>query len=375
MKPSAGDATALLRRRELCQLLVVGSMVAAGGLPLVLADTHPSLVLKGAGYRFPRTEALFNGSVSIEGTRTTFEQAAIGDINTDTFSGNQTWDVTEIGLHPYMLAYANQDFRDYSLLPAFPLRVFRHKSIFIRTDRGIKAPEDLKGKTIATPGYSSTSLTWIRGILQDEYGVKPGDIDWVTSSKDSSAGDAGKASAQESVVPEGVSMRSGPPGVDESDLLASGEVDALFHAAVPRAFVEGHPKVDRLFEDSRAAEQAYYAKTGIFPVMHAVAVRRALLDEHDWLAAAIFKAYSAAKQGAYRRMNRIGWADDMLPWYAQEMESTMKTMGTNFYSYGIPETRKSLETLFRYSQEQGLSSRRLTVEDLFHSSAQSLTET
>lgn len=375
MKPGAGDATALLRRRELCQLLAVGSMVAAGGLPLVLANTHPSLVLKGAGYRFPRTEALFNGSVSIEGTRTTFEQAAIGDINTDTFSGNQTWDVTEIGLHPYMLAYANQDFRDYSLVPAFPLRVFRHKSIFIRTDRGIKAPEDLKGKTIATPGYSSTSLTWIRGILQDEYGVKPGDIDWVTSSKDSSAGDAGKASAQESVVPEGVSMRSGPVGVDESDLLASGEVDALFHAAVPRAFVEGHPKVDRLFEDSRAAEQAYYAKTGIFPVMHAVAVRRALLDEHDWLAAAIFKAYSAAKQGAYRRMNRIGWAEDMLPWYAQEMESTMKTMGTNFYSYGIPETRKSLETLFRYSQEQGLSSRRLTVEDLFHSSAQSLTET
>jgi len=103
-------------------------------------------------------------------------------------------------------------------------------------------------------------------------------------------------------------------------------------------------------------------------------VRRALLDEHDWLAAAIFKAYSAAKQGAYRRMNRIGWADDMLPWYAQEMESTIKIMGTNFYSYGIPETRKSLETLFRYSHEQGLSSRLLTVEDIFHSSAQSLTE-
>jgi len=113
-----------------------------------------------------------------------------------------------------MLAYANDGFRDYSLLPIFPLRLFRHKSIFIRTDRGIKKPEDLRGKKVATPGFSSTSLTWLRGIVQHEYGVKPEEIKWIVSSKDSSAKAAGKVSKQESVVPKGFSVINGPAGKD-----------------------------------------------------------------------------------------------------------------------------------------------------------------
>ena len=332
------------------------------------------LSLRAAGYRFPRTEPLFTGQVKVAGASAQFEKAAIGDINSTIFSGDQRWDFAEIGLHPFMLAYANDGFRDYSLLPVYPLRLFRHKSIFIRNDRGIQSPADLRGKRIATPGYSSTSLTWIRGLLQDEYGLKPTDVEWVTSSKDSSADAAGKASAQETVVPEGISMVQGPPGLDESELLVEGQVDALFHAAVPRAFVEGHPRVSRLFEDSRAIEQAYYRKTGIFPIMHAVAVRRSLLEDHDGLAAAIFQAYSQAKQIAYRQMAGIGWGADMLPWYGQELEATTALMGSNFYSYGLPGNRKTLETLFRYSFEQGLSSRRLEVEELFHPSGLALTE-
>ena len=312
--------------------------------------------------------------MTVKGCRATFEKAGIGDINTNLFSGPQTWDFCEIGLHPFMLAWANDGFHDYTLLPVYPLRVFRHKSIFIRTDRGIDKPEDLKGKTIATPGYSSTSLTWIRGLLQDEYGVKPSDVEWVSSRKDSSAAVSGKVSAQERFIPEGISIRPGPEGVDESDLLANGDVDALFHAAVPRVFGQGYDKVGRLFTDSRAAEQAYFKKTGIFPVMHAVAVRRSLLEDHPWLAEAIFRAYSQAKTAAYRQMTGIGWGADMLPWYAQEMEQTQELMGKNFYSYGIRGNRKALETLFRYSHEQGLASQRLTVEELFFPGAMSLEE-
>ena len=274
----------------------------------------------------------------------------------------------------YMLAYANDSFRDYTLLPIFPLRVFRHKSIFIRTDRGIRRPEDLKGKTVATPGYSSTSLTWIRGILQDEYGVNPEDIAWVYARKDSSADVIGKASAQESVMPEGISINPGPPGLDESELLASGAVDALFHAAVPKAFIEGHSKVARLFSDSRAAEQRYYKKTDIFPIMHAVAVRKSLLDDNPRLAKSLFQAYSKAKFLAYQRMIRIGWAEDMLPWYGQELEKTQQIMGSNFYSYGIKGNELALNTLFRYSHEQGFSSRQLTIQELFHPYAATLQE-
>lgn len=342
--------------------------VGVASLPLSFSalGAAPALSLAGAGYRFPRTEGLFDGTVSIERCDASFEAAAIGDINSNLFSGSQRWDVAEVGLHPFMLATANDGFKDYSLLPIFPLRLFRHKSVFIRTDRGINTPQDLKGKTIATPGYSSTSLTWIRGLLADEYGVQPEDIDWVYSRKDSSAALAGKVSAQENVMPDGVSIRPGPEGVDESELLATGAVDGLFHAAVPRAFNEGHPKIARLFSDSRAAEQAYYAKTGVFPIMHAVAVRRQLLDAHPWLAKSVFDAYSKAKTQAYQGMNRMGWVEDMLPWYGQELDQTQALMGRNFYSYGLESNTLALDTLFRYSHEQGLSKRQLRIPQLFH---------
>ncbi|MCK5648346.1 MAG: ABC transporter substrate-binding protein [Gammaproteobacteria bacterium] len=334
------------------------------GLPIIMA-----------GYKFNRIEALFDGRVKIEGCHATISESKIGDMNTDMFSGPQTNDVTEIGLHPFMIAYANGNFRDYTLLPIFPLRLFRHRSVFIRTDRGIKKPEDLRGKTIATPGYSSTSLTWIRGIFQDEYGIKPEEINWVTASNDSSADLAGKISKQEMMAPEGISISVGPAGKDESDLLESGHVDALFHAAEPRAYIERHPKIGRLFPDFRSVEQAYYAKTGIFPIMHTMAIKKSTLKQNPWLAEAVFNAFSQAKQINYQWMVKQGWLMDSLPWYGQEVEETRTLMGDNFYSYGIESNRKALEALFRYSHQQGLTSRELTIEELFAPESLKLVET
>jgi 4,5-dihydroxyphthalate decarboxylase len=273
-----------------------------------------------------------------------------------------------------MLAYANEGFRDYTLLPIFPLRLFRHKSVFVRNDRGIKTPEDLRGKVIATPGYSSTSLTWLRGIFQDEYNISPRDVRWISSSKDSSAGMAGKASKQESMFPTGVPISMGPAGKDESDLIESGEVDALFHAAEPRAYIEGHPNVARLFPDYRTVERAYYRKTGIFPIMHAVAIRKDLLKKSPWLAQAVFNAYSDAKRISYKHMANAAWVYDMLPWYGQEFEETRALMGDNYYSYGIGPNRKTLEALFRYSHQQGLASRELRIEELFDPAGLELAE-
>ena len=338
------------------------------------AGTPSGLPITVAGYKFSRVEALADGRVNIEGCDTTFEPGKIGDMNTDVFSGPQTYDVSEIGLHPFMLAYANDGFRDYSLLPIFPLRLFRHKSVFIRRDRGIERPEDLQGKTIATPGYSSSSLTWIRGIFQDEYGVTPEDVRWVVASQDSSAEDAGKVSAQESVLPEGVEITVGPPGKDESDLLESGEVDALFHAAEPRAYTQGHPDVARLFPDYRSVERAFFEKTGIFPIMHAVAIKNDVVDQNPWLVEAVFNAYSQAKQRAYEHMAQLGWLFDSLPWYGQELEETRALMGDNFYSYGIAPNRQTLEALFRYSHQQGLCSRELTIEEIFEPTSLDLAE-
>ena len=361
--------------------LAVGSagMLAACGREPGQDSSRPPgssnrLSLNAAGYHTKRVAALFDGRVAIEGRDSHFRAMAVGDMNTDVFNGPQTLDVTEIGLHPFMLAYANDGFRDYALLPIFPLRLFRHRSVFIRTDRGIEKPQDLMGKSIATPGYSSTSLTWIRGIFAEEYGVDPTDIDWVISAGDSSAALSGATSKQEQVTPEGVAIRTGPEGMDESDLLESGQVDALFHAVEPRAYIEGHPAVARLFADYRSAERAYFAKTGIFPIMHAVAIKRDLLREHPWLAEAVFNAYSQAKQLAYGHMAKAGWYDDMLPWYAQEFEETRELMGGNYYSYGVAANRKALDALFRYSYQQGLSSRLLEVDELLDPSSLELVE-
>jgi 4,5-dihydroxyphthalate decarboxylase len=345
-----------------------------GMAPVQAAANSNGLSLSMAGYNFDRTKALIDGRVKIEGCDIRFRESGIGDLNTHVFSGPQTLDVTEIGLHPFMLAHANDGFRDYSLLPIFPLRLFRHKSVFIRTDRNIKGPEDLRGKTIATAGYSSTSLTWIRGIFQEEYGLEPQDMQWIISSKDSSAKDAGKVSKQENIFPEGVPIRMGPTGKDESDLLESGEVEALFHAGEPRAYSQGHPKVGRLFSDYRSTERAYFSKTGIFPIMHAVAIKNSLAKKNPWLIEAVFKAYSQSKQMAYDYMAKLAWLKDSLPWFGQEFAETRALMGNNYYSYGIEANRKALETLFRYSHQQGLCSRELTIEELFVPSSLNLSE-
>ena len=332
------------------------------------------LVLKVAGYDLDRLKGIFTGQVQIENCTVEFHKVGIGDANTAAFSGLNTYDVTEIGLHPYMLAYANNDFRDYTLIPVFPIRAFRHKSIFIHSEKGINTPQDLIGRKIGTPGYSSTSLTWIRGILKDEYGVSPEDIHWVLSNEDSSADAAGKISDEEQVVPEGINVSLGTAGKDESELLLSGEVDALFHAAEPKAYVQGNPSVTRLFTDARQVERAYYTKTGIFPIMHAVAIRTELIENYPWLPEAVFKAYSEAKSQHYMQLKKVGWAYSSLPWFAQEFEETRNIMGENFWPYGIEANRLTLETLFRYSYEQGLTSRQLTIEELFEESTLHLNE-
>lgn len=326
------------------------------------SDLH----LNMAGYDYARVKPIFDKKVTIEGCSFDIVKAGIGDMNTNTFNGPQSYDVTEIGIVPFILAYANENFRDYTLLPIFPLRMFRHKSVFVRTDGKIKKPSDLKGKKVGTTGYSSSSLTWIRGMFEDEYGVSPKDIEWVISNKDSSADVSGKASAQEKFVPDGVNINYGAAGKDESDLLLSGDIDALFHAAQPKAFIQGDPKISRLFKDSRQVEQDYFNKTGIFPIMHAIAVKKEVLKENPWLAESLFNAYSASKTMDFNFMTKLGWAYDTLPWYGQEFEDTKKAMGENFWPYGIDANRKTLDTICKYCYQQGFIKQKVTVEDLFH---------
>ena len=327
--------------------------------------------IKFAGYPLDRITALIDGRVQVEGCDFQYEKAGITKLNSTAIGGDQAWDVQEIGLHPYMLAYANGGLRDYSLIPVFPLRTFRHKSIFVRSDSGIERPADLRGKKVCVSAYSQSSLVWIRGILEHEYGVKPADMHWVISSKSSE----GKASKNESVRPKGIPIEDGPAGKDESELLVDGTVDAVFSAKEPQAFIDGNPIVTRLFSDSRATERAYFEKTGIFPIMHVVAIRNDAIEKYPWLPNRTFEAYSQSKSLMYANMRDVGWAMVALPWFAQELEETRKLMGDNFWPYGLtPDNRKTLDALFLYSYEQGFSKQKLSIEELFHPSTMELVE-
>ncbi|MEP5566245.1 MAG: twin-arginine translocation signal domain-containing protein [Halioglobus sp.] len=358
-----------LNRRDVLK----GAALAASSLALASSRSAFSgtdgtpLKLPMAGYPYNHVKPLMDGRVKVEGCDTDFTVDKIGNLNNHIFSGPQTRGITEIGLAPFMLAYANDNFRDYSLIPVFPLRTFRHKSIFVRSDSGIEHPSQLRGKRVGTPGYSQTSLQWIRGFLQDEYDLTAQDVQWVVSAKDSAAGTTGNPSKNENVFPKGLNVSTGPAGKDESELLLDGDVDALFHAVEPRAFAEGNPAVRRLFKDVRATEQDYFERTGVFPIMHSVAIRNDLVKEHPGLPKAVFNAYSQAKTMAYTAMQKE-WFYETMPWYAQELEQTRALMGENFFPYGIEPNRKTLNTLFRYSYEQGLASRKLTIEELFEPS-------
>ena len=372
------ETTGGISRRDFVKATSLAGAAVAGAIPLSAVgcaeDQRSSgdgrLAIQIAGYPYDRVQGLVDGDVRVEGAEVRFAPSNIYALNFMAMGGNQGWEVQEIGLHPYMLAYANDNFRDYSLIPVFPLRTFRHKSIFIRTDRGIDSPEDLRGKTVAVAGYSQSSLVWIRGILQHEYGVTPEDIQWVLAVESS---DEGTASRNETVVPEGVAYRFGPAGVDESDLLESGEVDAVFSAVEPRGYVEGDPAIARLFSDYRWTERAYFKTTGIFPIMHAVAIRNDVAEQNPLLPQALFEAYSKAKQHMYQHLHRLGWAMISLPWVGKELEDTRELMGDNYWPYGIDANRKVLEALFQYSYEQGLASQ-LTIEELFHPTTLELRE-
>jgi 4,5-dihydroxyphthalate decarboxylase len=192
------------------------------------------------------------------------------------------------------------------------------------------------GRRVGTPSYGFSANTWIRGFLLDEYGVKADEMQWIETTE-SSDGAKLNPKLNRHFLADDFPLVQGPPGVDESELLLSGGCDALITAITPRAFLEGNPNVRRLFRDVRAAEHDYYRKTGLFPIMHAVAIRTDAIEAKPWLPQAVFEIYSKAKQKAYANLESTTSLKVTLPWVTQEYEDTRKLMGKNFW----PESRTS----------------------------------
>jgi 4,5-dihydroxyphthalate decarboxylase len=348
-------------------------LLVSGCEPKPTKTIENKLVINVAGYDYDRVKAIQNGTVGIEGTTINFEVSNIYDLNTYVFGPEKKFEVTEMGLIPYISQYINNDFRDYTLIPVFISRIFRHRNVFVHVNSGIEKPEDLIGKKVGTPGYGMSANTWIRGFLLDEYGVNADDMQWIQTTK-SSDGFALNSDLGEYYFGDDFPLVIGPEGVDESELLLSGQCDALITAITPKAFLEGNPAIKRLFPNTKAAEMDYYRKTKMFPMMHVVAIRNDVIKENPWLPKAVFEMYSKAKQKAYADMETTTSLKVTLPWVTQEFEDTRKLMGKNYWKYGIEANRKELETIMRYVYEQGLVKRQITFEELFAPSTMELRE-
>jgi 4,5-dihydroxyphthalate decarboxylase len=246
-------------------------------------------------------------------------------------------------------------------IPAFVSRVFRHGDIYIRTDRGIRSPEDLRGRIVGVPEYQMTAALWIRGILSDEYVVKASDIRW----RNGGLQRPGRGERTAISLPSKIELETIAPDKTLSGMLADGEIDALITSVRPQCFSQGAPNVGRLFPDYRAAEEAYYRKTHLFPIMHLMGVRRSLAEAHPWLPGSILKACLQARSIALDEMHSTGMFYAMLPWLSDDLARAEAVMGPNMWPYGATANRKELEAMLRWSHEQGLAPRAGKVEEIF----------
>ena len=249
-------------------------------------------------------------------------------------------------------------------LPVFLSRVFRHSSIYINTNTGIGAACDLKGKRVGVPEYQITAALWIRGILQHEYGVSPEDMTWFAGGLD----EPGRVEKLDLNLPAGVSLTPIPVDQTLNTMLEAGELDAIVTARAPSSYNRGDPAVARLFEDYKSEEIAYYKKTGIFPPMHCVAMRRDVYEANRWIAQSLFKAFLEAKEYCSLATMFDGHLRFSLPFLHAAVEESREIFGdADPWAYGIEENRHTLETLVGYSHEQGLIPRAYDLKELFAS--------
>ncbi|GHF70207.1 4,5-dihydroxyphthalate decarboxylase [Amycolatopsis bartoniae] len=322
-----------------------------------------SAALRIATSVYEHTEALFDGRVRIDGAEATFESAPlVSDIFRRMAEGH--YDVAEYGLTYFLRTFDLAD-SPFLALPVFPNRNFRHSAVFVNTAAGIERPEDLAGRTIGEFAlFGHDPGVWIKGIFSDEHGLDPGQARWVIGGTDH------PIPAFDWVpqpVPDGVDVRHAGEGETLGAMLESGEIDALISVDVPRALLNGSPKIARLFPGYETVERDYYRRTGIFPPMHVVAVPRELATRTG-LMKSIYRAFCDAKEITQRKYRQGALKQHMAvvtPWFSKHFEENRALLGEDWWPYGVAANRKAVDTFLRYHHEQGLSKRLLTSEDIF----------
>src|ERR1043166_10179181 len=305
---------------------------------------------------YDRTRALIDGTVQIDGVTPACMTLSPEEIFFRAFR-HAEFDICELSLSSFTVKTAQGDC-PYVGVPAFVSRAFRHTSIYVRTDR-IKKPEDLKGKKIGLPEYQLTANVWARAILEDDFGVKPSDVHWIRGGIEH----AGRPEKITIKLPAGVRLDSAPEGKTISELLAQGAIDG-FMAPRPPAIL--NENIGWLFRDPVAAAKDYYKRNGIFPIMHLIGVRRTLAEKHPWLPAAVLKAFEQSKAAAMAHLWDTSATKSSMPFIEERIAETRALMGDDYWPYGVAANRKTLESFLKHHHAQGLSSRLVKVEELFH---------
>jgi 4,5-dihydroxyphthalate decarboxylase len=318
----------------------------------------PKLRLTLACWNYDRTRALLEERIPIDGIELNYLNLPVEEIFFRMLR-HREFDVAELSLSSYTVSL----FRDpapFIAIPVFPSRFFRHSCIYVHAGSGIREPKDLAGKRIGNPEYQMTAPLWIRGIMSDEYGVPVTSPLYLTGGEE----EPGRPEKLALSLPPEIRTQAIPAGKTLSQMIATGEIDALYTARAPSTFGTSD-QVLRLFPDFQTVEQEYFRKTRIFPPMHIIAIRRELYEQHRWIAQSLYKAFVAAQKDAYEQLHDMAALKTMLPWLAQHVADTERMMGRDFWPYGLEPNLHALNTFLRYHHEQGLSRRRLEPKDLF----------
>ena len=300
---------------------------------------------------YDHTRALADGRVSIDGVALKFVNISPPSQIFLRMLHDEEFDASEMSLSNYMIALGKGD-RRFVAIPVFPSRVFRHAYVWINTRSGIHKPQDLKGKRIGIADYSMTALLFVRGFLQHQYGVMPHDVHWFR-----------RRSEHVSIeIPAGVRIDNIGKDQTLDDLFEAGELDAVALTSPPRGFLAGLPEVKRLFPDARAVEAEYYRETKIFPIMHMVVIRRAIYEKDRSIAMRLTQGFETAKHLTFE-----GYDEGLscLPWVHLDFEYARQVLGDDVYPYGVKKNLPTLEAATLYSNEQGLTRRKFSVDELF----------
>ena len=317
------------------------------------------LKLTCACWNYDRTRSLMDGAVQVDGIDLNYLNLPVEE----TFFRmirNREFDVAEMSLSSYTVS-TFRDPQPFIAIPIFPSRMFRHSSIYINADAGIREPRDLIGKRIGTPEFQMTAPVWIRGILAEHYGVPVESVTYVTGGEE----EPGRIEKQKLDLPR--SIRIEPIGAEQtlSKMLATGEIAALHTARMPSTFLSQPDRVKRLFPDFVDVERKYYRETGIFPIMHTVVIRREVYEQNRWVAQSLYKAFAEAQRNTYEDLYVTAALKGMLPWLTAHVEETRALMGDDYWPYGFDANRQTLATFLRYHHQQGLSKTLRTPEELF----------